>query len=87
MTIFPILIETLKLKLERTVDLGPFKHKVDDNLPLRKLSLNIMGTILHNMVDKFDSVSAMQIAPTLLGDNDDVKVLFLQVCYSVYLLK
>ncbi len=84
--IFPLLIETLKLKLERTVDLGPFKHKVDDNLPLRKLSLNIMGTILHNMVDKFDAVGTMQIAATLLGDNDDVKVLFLQVRINVTMI-
>lgn len=77
--IFPVLLETLKLKLERTVDLGPFKHKVDDNLPLRKLSLNILGTILQNIVDKFDAPGTMQIAALLLADNDDVKVLFLQV--------
>ena len=27
-TIIPALIETLQIKIERTVDLGPFKHKV-----------------------------------------------------------
>ncbi len=29
----PLLIETLKVKMERTVDLGPFKHKVS-KIPL-----------------------------------------------------
>lgn len=29
-TVFPVLLETLAIKKERTVDLGPFKHKVTD---------------------------------------------------------
>ena len=32
----PLLIETLKVKMERTVDLGPFKHKVSE-IPLHGL--------------------------------------------------
>jgi len=53
-TILPVLFETCKLKLERVVDLGPFKQKVDDALALRKASLATVNTILDVMPDQLD---------------------------------
>lgn len=59
--IIPALIETVQIKLERTVDLGPFKHKVDDNMPLRKISLTCIETLLDNSPDRLDMGSLMQV--------------------------
>jgi len=72
--VVPILVEVLKIKLERTVDLGPFKHKVDDNLPLRKVALTCVETILDAMPDRIDVLSLMQIMPLLLTDKDEIKL-------------
>jgi cullin-associated NEDD8-dissociated protein 1 len=47
----PALVETLRIKIERVVDLGPFKHKVDDNLPLRKVALTCVETIMDVLPD------------------------------------
>lgn len=73
-TVMPLLLETLKIKLERTVDLGPFKHKVDDNLPLRKVSLTCVETVLDAMPDRVDVPALMLIMPLLLTDKDEIKL-------------
>ncbi|GMH99682.1 hypothetical protein TrVE_jg342 [Triparma verrucosa] len=44
--VMPKLLEFLELKSVRVIDLGPFKHKIDDALPLRKTSLAILDSAL-----------------------------------------
>ena len=61
------------------MDLGPFKHRVDDNLPLRKAALTCIETILEVMPDQLDAVVFMQIMPLLLSDKNEVKVQSYQV--------
>lgn len=77
--VYPVLTDTLLIKLERVVDLGPFKHKVDDNLPLRKICLACLETILTTLPERFDANSLLHISTQLLNDHEDVKLLYLQV--------
>lgn len=72
--VVPLLLETLKVKLERTVDLGPFKHKVDDNLPLRKAALTCVETILEILPQRMDASGLMLTMPLLLMDKDEIKL-------------
>lgn len=48
--IVPQLKTLVELKLERVVDLGPFKHKVDDGLPLRKSAVACVATFVDNAI-------------------------------------
>eukprot|EP00622_Pseudochattonella_farcimen_P007753 FR743818.1.p1 GENE.FR743818.1~~FR743818.1.p1 ORF type:complete len:315 (+),score=58.24 FR743818.1:56-946(+) len=52
--VVPVLYETVRLKQERVVDLGPFKQKVDDGLPLRKTALACINTVLDTLPDQMD---------------------------------
>ncbi|KAG8364032.1 hypothetical protein BUALT_Bualt19G0084000 [Buddleja alternifolia] len=75
--LLPLLYDqtVIKKELIRTVDLGPFKHTVDDGLELRKAAFECMDTLLDSCLDQVNPSSF--IAPyLLLGLNDhyDVKM-------------
>jgi cullin-associated NEDD8-dissociated protein 1 len=53
-SISPHLFTTLNFFNERVVDLGPFKHKVDDGIPLRKVALTCIESILDVLPSKLD---------------------------------
>ncbi|XP_044462410.1 cullin-associated NEDD8-dissociated protein 1-like isoform X2 [Mangifera indica] len=65
----------VKKDLIRTVDLGPFKHTVDDGLELRKAAFECVDTLLDSCLDQVNPSSF--IVPYLksgLEDHYDVKM-------------
>ncbi|XP_057469617.1 cullin-associated NEDD8-dissociated protein 1-like isoform X2 [Actinidia eriantha] len=65
----------VKQELIRTVDLGPFKHIVDDGLELRKAAFECVDTLLDGCLDQVNPSSF--IVPYLksgLDDHYDVKM-------------
>jgi cullin-associated NEDD8-dissociated protein 1 len=76
-TLLPLLYDqtVVKKELIRTVDLGPFKHIVDDGLELRKGAFECMDTLLDSCLDQIDP--SYFITPFLLSglsDHYDVKM-------------
>lgn len=75
--ILPLLYDQTNVKQEliRTVDLGPFKHIVDDGLELRKAAFECVDTLLDSCLDQLNPSSF--IIPYLksgLDDHYDVKM-------------
>ncbi|KAK1276188.1 Cullin-associated NEDD8-dissociated protein 1 [Acorus gramineus] len=75
--LLPLLYDqtVVKKDLIRTVDLGPFKHTVDDGLELRKAAFECVDTLLDSCLDQMNPSSF--ITPYLasgLHDHYDVKM-------------
>lgn len=75
--LLPLLYDQTAVKQEliRTVDLGPFKHVVDDGLELRKAAFECVDTLLDTCFDQVNPSSF--IVPFLksgLDDHYDVKM-------------
>ncbi|XP_042493227.1 cullin-associated NEDD8-dissociated protein 1-like [Macadamia integrifolia] len=75
--LLPLLYDqtVVKQALIRTVDLGPFKHVVDDGLELRKAAFECVDTLLDSCLDQMNPSSF--IVPYLnsgLDDHYDVKM-------------
>ncbi|CAA2963726.1 cullin-associated NEDD8-dissociated 1 [Olea europaea subsp. europaea] len=69
--VLPLLYDqtVIKKELIRTVDLGPFKHTVDDGLELRKAAFECVDTLLDSCLDQVNPSSF--IVPYLLSGLDD----------------
>lgn len=46
---------------------------MDDNLPLRKIALTCLETLLDTAPDRLDVAALLQVMPTVLADKDEVK--------------
>ena len=64
----------MQQELIRTVDLGPFKHIVDDGLELRKAAFECVDTLLDSCLDQVNPSSF--IAPYLKSCLDGELVFF-----------
>jgi len=68
--------ETEKRKdLIREVEMGPFKHEVDDGLDLRKAAFECMYTLLDTCVDRLDIFEFLSHVQDGLKDHYDIKML------------
>ncbi len=82
----PVLLSTMVLKRERVVDLGPFKHRVDDGEPLRKAALACISTILETIPGRIDMGELMPpLCKGLADSKPEVQMLchgvLIQVCH------
>jgi cullin-associated NEDD8-dissociated protein 1 len=72
--ILPQIIELAQLNMQRKIDLGPFKHTVDDALPLRKAALTVFATCLEKCPASLDIPAFMPVIAKALADVEDIQL-------------
>ncbi|CAO3690585.1 unnamed protein product [Rhizopus microsporus] len=75
--LIPLLFQetVVREELIHTVEMGPFKHKVDDGLEIRKAAYECLYTLLSNSLDKIDTHSFLERVTAGLTDQHDVRML------------
>ncbi|XP_046614715.1 cullin-associated NEDD8-dissociated protein 1 [Neodiprion virginianus] len=75
--VLPQLYAETKIKKEliRQVEMGPFKHTVDDGLDLRKAAFECMYTLLDSCLDRLDVFEFLNHVENGLRDHYDIKML------------
>ncbi|KAH8556542.1 armadillo-type protein [Umbelopsis sp. PMI_123] len=76
-TLLPLLYQETMVKNEliHLVEMGPFKHKVDDGLEIRKSAFECMYTLLETCLDKVDVYAFLDRVSAGLEDQHEIKVL------------
>uniref|UniRef100_A0A915PP10 TATA-binding protein interacting (TIP20) domain-containing protein n=1 Tax=Setaria digitata TaxID=48799 RepID=A0A915PP10_9BILA len=65
----------VKKELVREVEMGPFKHTVDDGLDLRKAAFECMYTLLETCLERIDVFEFITHMENGLKDQHDIKLL------------
>ncbi|MCP9262800.1 Cullin-associated NEDD8-dissociated protein 1 [Dirofilaria immitis] len=65
----------VKKELVREVEMGPFKHTVDDGLDLRKAAFECMYTLLETCLERLDVFEFISYMENGLKDQHDIKLL------------
>lgn len=65
----------LQKELIREVEMGPFKHTVDDGLDIRKAAFECMYTLLEQGLDRVDIMQFLEHVQAGLRDHYDIKML------------
>ncbi|XP_048590232.1 cullin-associated NEDD8-dissociated protein 1 [Nematostella vectensis] len=75
--ILPQLYNETKIRKEliREVEMGPFKHTVDDGLDIRKAAFECMYTLLDTCLDRLDIFEFLNHVEDGLKDHYDIKML------------
>ncbi|TMS02578.1 Cullin-associated NEDD8-dissociated protein 1 [Larimichthys crocea] len=75
-SVLPQLYNETKVRKEliREVEMGPFKHTVDDGLDLRKAAFECMYTLLDSCLDRIDIFTFLNHVEDGLKDHYDIKV-------------
>lgn len=66
---------TIKPELVREVQMGPFKHKVDDGLDVRKSAYETLYTLMEAAYSRISPVNLFDRIIAGLGDEHEIKVL------------
>lgn len=76
-TLLPHLYSETKVRKEliREVEMGPFKHTVDDGLDIRKAAFECMYTLLEQGLDRVDITQFLEHVVAGLKDHYDIKML------------
>ncbi|XP_071441523.1 cullin-associated NEDD8-dissociated protein 1 [Hetaerina americana] len=76
-TVLPRLYAETKVRKEliREVEMGPFKHTVDDGLDVRKAAFECMYTLLDSCMDRLDIFEFLNHVEGGLRDHYDIKML------------
>ncbi|CAK9795567.1 Cullin-associated NEDD8-dissociated protein 1 [Anthophora plagiata] len=76
-SVLPHLYTETKMKKEliREVEMGPFKHTVDDGLDIRKAAFECMYTLLDSCLDRLDVFKFLNHVENGLRDHYDIKML------------
>lgn len=76
-TVLPQLYSETNVRKEliREVEMGPFKHTVDDGLDIRKAAFECMYTLLDACLDKLDIFEFLNHLESGLKDHYDIKML------------
>nr|CAG4642282.1 EOG090X00HY [Evadne anonyx] len=76
-SVLPQLYNETKVRKElvREVEMGPFKHTVDDGLDLRKAAFECMYTLLDSCLDRLDVFEFLNHIELGLKDHYDIKML------------
>jgi cullin-associated NEDD8-dissociated protein 1 len=84
-TILPILYSDMSIKAEliRVVDLGPFKHKVDDGLAIRKAAYQCLDTLLSVASHRLNIRELMLELRKGLVDADDIQIQSYELLYKL----
>lgn len=62
-------------ELIHEVEMGPFKHPVDDGLDIRKAAFECMYTLLETCLDRLDIYVFLEHVESGLRDHYDIKML------------
>lgn len=83
--LLPVIFQKTEVNtaLIREVDLGPFREKVDDGLPLRKAAFMVMDTLGEKALQWLDFNAYVSHLVNGLTDVDDVQLLTYQVLYRL----
>ncbi|NXV75707.1 CAND1 protein, partial [Atlantisia rogersi] len=76
-TVLPGLYNETKVRKEliREVEMGPFKHTVDDGLDVRKAAFECMYTLLESCLDRLDIYEYLNHLEDGLKDHYDIRML------------
>ncbi|GMT08797.1 hypothetical protein PFISCL1PPCAC_94 [Pristionchus fissidentatus] len=75
--VMPVVYQETNVRQEliREVEMGPFKHSVDDGLDLRKSAFECMYTLLDSCIDRLDLHTFIAALENGLKDQHDIKLL------------